>query len=111
MLERLQYAEETIFYESSLFNRKLFNQQAETNHAFVLSFNKSFAYDTWNIELASYYNLTSEEYMIRPKISVNINDALSATFGGYYMTGPDQSIFKYSEPIMNGVFIELKASF
>lgn len=110
-LAQMQYAEEIIIYESSIFNRKMFYQQKETNHALVLSLNKAFAYDTWNIELAGYYNITSEELMIRPKISWKISDMLSTSLGGAYMKGPDNSIFNYSAPILSGVFLEFKASF
>jgi hypothetical protein len=49
--------------------------------------------------------------MIRPDISWNISDALSAKAGYSYMAGPDKSVFDYSSPVMNGVFVELKASF
>ena len=110
-LAQMQYAEDMIIYESTNFNRKMFYQQEETNHAVVVSLNKSFAYDTWNIELAGYYNITSEELMIRPKITWKISDILSTSFGGTYMEGPEKSIFNYSAPILSGAFLELKASF
>ena len=110
-LAQMQYANEMIEYESALFNRKMFYQQEETNHAIVLSANKSFAYDTWNVELSGYYNISSEELMIRPKLTWKITDALAASLGGAYMTGPEKSIFNYSSPVLSGVFIELKAKF
>jgi len=110
-LAQLQYATEMIEYESALFNRKMFYQQEETNHAIALFLNKALAYDIWNVELGGYYNITSEEWMIRPKLTWKINDALAASLGGSYMSGPDKSIFSYSDPVLSGVFIELKASF
>ncbi len=110
-LAQIQYAEELIIYESTLFNRKMFYQQEETNHAVVLSLNKAFAYDIWNVEFAGYYNITSEEFMIHPKVTWKIADALSASLGGAYMKGPNNSIFDYSAPVLNGVFVELKATF
>lgn len=110
-LAQLQYAAELIEYESALFNRKMFYQQEETNHAITLFLNKALAYDTWNIELGGYYNITSEEWIVRPKLTWKINDALAASLGGSYMSGPDKSIFNYSAPVLSGVFIELKAGF
>ena len=110
-LAQMQYATEMIEYESALFNRKMFYQQEETNHAVMLLLSKALAYDTWNIELAGYYNITSEDLMIRPKITWKITDALAASLGGNYMTGPDNSIFNYSAPVLSGVFVELKATF
>ena len=92
------YAEAMIRYESARFNRKIFNQQEKTNHALSLTLSKSFAYDTWNAELTGYYNITSEEYMIRPKITWKATDALSLSAGGSYMKGPENSIFWYAGP-------------
>ncbi len=110
-LAQIQYAEDMIIYESTLFNRKIFYQQKGTNHAVILSLNRAFAYDTWNVGLAGYYNITSEELMIRPKITWKIADALSASVGVNYMRGAAKSVFDYSAPVLSGVFVELKATF
>jgi hypothetical protein len=108
---QLHYASELINYESAVFNRKIFYQQEELNHAFSLIISKSFAYEAWNAELSAYYNLTSEEYMLRTKVSWKITDALLASAGYAYMNGPDKSLFDYSGPVLNGGFLELKVSF
>ena len=110
-IAQILYAAEMIEYESASFNRKMFYQQEETNHAMVLILNKAFAYDTWNVELVGYLNITSEELMIRPKVTWKITDALATSLGGNYMTGPDNSIFAYSSPVLSGVFVELIATF
>ena len=110
-LARMQYAGDLVRYESALFDRKIFNQQEKTNHAFTLTLNKTFLYDTWNMELTGYYNITSEEYMIRPKISWKATDALLISIGGNYMDGPEKFVFRYAGPVLNGAFLELKASF
>jgi hypothetical protein len=105
------YTSAMIRFESAQFNRKIFNQQEKTNHALSLTLSKSFAYDTWNAELTGYYNITSEEYMVRPKITWKVTDALSLSAGGTYINGPENSIFWYAGPILNGAFLELKANF
>jgi len=110
-LAQLQYANDLILYESEFFNRKIFKQEEQTNHAVSMTLSKTFAYETISAGFTAYYNITSEEYMIRPDISWNISDALSAKAGYSYMAGPDKSVFDYSSPVMNGVFVELKASF
>jgi len=110
-LAQMQYANEQINYQNRLFNRRIFYQQEKTNHAAALSVSKSFGYDAWNAELAAYYNFTSEEWLIRPKLTWKITDSLSASLGGSYMKGPASTLFDYSAPIMNGGFLELKASF
>lgn len=110
-LAQMQYANQMIDYSNRDFNRKIFYQQEKTNHAVSLMVSRSFGYDAWNVELASYYNITSEEFLLRPKISWKITDALTSSFGGNYMSGPTQTLFGYSSGIMNGAFVELKVSF
>ncbi len=110
-LAQIQYADALVRYKSALFNRKIFNQQKKTNHALTLTLNKSFGYDAWNVELTGYYNITSEEYMFRPKISWKATDALLISTGACWMDGPEESVFSYSGTVLNGVFLELKASF
>lgn len=110
-LAQMQYASQMIDYSNRSFNRKIFYQQEKTNHAVSLMVSKSFGYDAWNVELASYYNITSEEFLLRPKISWKITDALTSSFGGNYMSGPAETLFSYSSGIMNGAFVELKVSF
>lgn len=108
---QIQYANDMIYYESAIFNRKIFYQQKEFNHALSLMISKPFIHETWNAEFMVFYNITSEEILLRPKISWKITDALSASIGLSYMSGPEMSLFSYSKPVMNGGFIELKANF
>jgi len=108
---QMQYADKIINYESALFNRKMFYQQEKNNHAVMLVVNKNFAYDTWKAELAGYYNITSEDLLIRPQITWEISDMLSTTIGGTYMQGTNKSVFEYSAPVLSGVFVQIKASF
>lgn len=111
MSEMLIFARQTILYESELYNRKIFGQQEAFNHAASLSINKDFFYQTLNLEFTALYNFTSEEYLLRPKIQWRISDALSASLGGSWMFGPEASTFHYASKILNGAFLELKASF
>lgn len=108
---QLQYAGDLIYFESAAFNRRIFCQQEELNHAVSIIISKSFAYEAWNAGFSAYYNITSEEYMVRPEISRNITGALSAAAGYAYMAGPDESVFDYAGPVLNGAFLELKVSF
>ncbi|EKD31257.1 MAG: hypothetical protein ACD_77C00355G0002 [uncultured bacterium] len=110
-MSQLLYLQNMVYYQSTLFNRKIFNQQKNTNHALSLTVRKSLAYETITGELTGYYNITSKEYMIRPKVSWNATDNLSFSLGGSYMHGPAESLFNYSAPVMNGFFLEIKASF
>lgn len=106
-----QYIQDRIHYESTLFNRKIFQQQKETNHALFGSLSRAFAHEALRAEVNGYYNITSEEYLIRPALTWNIAAGLSATAGANIMGGPEQFIFDYSKDIMNGGFVQLKAQF
>jgi len=110
-LSLMTFPMEMAKYESSLFNRKIFNQQEKMNHAVSLTISRSFAYEVWNAELTGFYNFTSEEWMIRPQLTWKISDALALAVGAQYMKGPDKSLFYYSSPVLNGAFAELKVSF
>lgn len=110
-LEVINYANEMVLFESESFNRKIFGQQEEMNHAASLAITKNLSYETIQLELTSYYNFTSEEAMLRPKVQWRISDALSASLGGSWMSGKDGSTFYYASKILNGAFAELKISF
>jgi len=110
-LAQMQYANAMIDYENRMFNRRIFHQEKTDNHAFSLTGTRSFGYDIWKAECTIYYNISSEEWLIRPKLSVNINDATTLMVGGNYMQGDDKTLFNYSSKVMNGVFAALKISF
>jgi hypothetical protein len=108
---QFRYAEEMICYESALFNRKIFNLQKKTNHALMINLTRSILHDAWNLKMTAYYNLTSDDYFIRPEVSWKIADAVSFSAGGTYMNGPARSVFNYSNPLLSGMFLELKVDF
>lgn len=105
------YADNVVQYLSRMFNRLIFNQPAEFNHAFALTVTKSFAHEEWNAEFTAYYNLFLEEYMLRPKLSWKVNDYLTITAGANYMHAKNMTLFHFSSKIMNGGFVELKVNF
>lgn len=110
-LAQMQYANAMIDYENRLFNRRIFYQQQKSNHAVALSMIKTLGYEAWEIEMTGYYNLTSKEWMVRPKINWKINDALTASFGGNYMVGGEKTLFGYASDVMNGAFVQMKVGF
>jgi hypothetical protein len=107
----MQYAAEMVQYESRKYNRRIFNQQEQTNHMLFLSLNRSFFYEQFNIELSGAYNLTTEEQLVRGKVRWSITDAASANLGCSYMFGPDESIYNMAGNVMNGVFLGLEVGF
>ncbi|HOP03201.1 MAG TPA: hypothetical protein PL017_00675 [Tenuifilaceae bacterium] len=107
----IQYGMEMIPYESEMYNRKIFNQQEETNHAVMLSLSRSFLYETLRTELSGYYNFTSEEYFLHGRLEWNISDNLSTNVGAHYMFGPENSLYNMSGNVLNGVFAGMEVNF
>lgn len=77
----------------------------------MLNLTKPLFMDKCNLEITGYYNLTSGDYFIRPKITWKPADAFSFIAGGTYLDGPDKSVFSYSRPVLAGIFLEMKVSF
>lgn len=109
--QQMQYAEELIRYETAQFNRQIFHQQEEWNHAFSLTARQMLAYQTLELEATGYYNITSEEWMLRPNINWKANQSIRLTVGAQLMNGETGTVFHHASKIMNGVFVELKTVF
>jgi hypothetical protein len=107
----IQYANERVLYESTFYNRKIFSQQEKTNHALMLSISKSFLHEELSIYISGYYNLTTEEYLIRPNVKWSITDELSASIGASYMLGPDNSLYDIAGKVINGAYLGLMVKF
>jgi hypothetical protein len=107
----MKYAEDYAIYEMTVFNSKIFYQENEMNHALMLILAKSFMYETFNTEFTTYYNLTTEEFLIRPKLVWKTNDHLNLCVGGVYMHGPKNTLFDYSAKILSGLFVEMSVTF
>jgi hypothetical protein len=111
LLAQLQYGLAMIAHESSRFNRLIHHQQDAWNHALFLALRRSFAYETLEAELGTYYNFGSEEYFFRPMIRWHVNDALSCHLGGYYMAGPDDEVYDRAGQVLNGITVGMQLSF
>jgi len=105
------YMYNVTYNELTQFNRRTFYQQEKFNHALSLYIGKSFAHDAVRAEVTGYYNITSDEWFVRPQVTWNITDRLQTAIGGFYSAGPDKSIYSYSSDVLNGAFVQLKVSF
>jgi len=110
-IEQIKFVLDMTDYEMSAFNRKLFGQQYEFGHAVSLFISKSFAFDLVKAELAGMYDFQTEEWMLRPKVSWQINDRIRIGIGGCYLNGPEKSLFNYSSGIMNGLSVDFRVYF
>lgn len=98
-------------YETEMYNRKIMNQQEKTSHALFLSLSRQFSNEMFKMNFSTYYNLTSEEYFLRPELKWKINDALTAVAGIYIMDGPENSIFRHAGKVLDGVYSSLTVNF
>jgi hypothetical protein len=98
-------------YQLALKNRLISFQTNEITHSISFRPAWSFLYETLTVEAMGMYNFTTEELLLRPKLTYDITDAFSATFGGEIYTGPEESLYGSIESYLSAVFVELKSSF
>ena len=92
-------------------NRLLASQQYELSHALTLRIAQSLMYETLDLELMGYINLTSEEFFIKPRVTYRITDALKLIAGGEWYQGPSDTLFDLMDPYLSAFFGELRLSF
>jgi hypothetical protein len=100
-----------LLYEIALKNRLIAFQQYELSHS--LSFRAAWELmnDLLTIEVFGLMNFTTDEAMLRPKMTYDISDALTFTLGAELYSGPDDTLFGLVDSTLDAAFVELKASF
>lgn len=98
-------------YQSDLMNRLAFSQTDEISHTVSLRLKQSFLYETLDTEIAGFYNFTTEEYIVRPKIDYEFTDAVSIITGAEIYGGESGSFFDMIDKKLSNVYTELKVSF
>ena len=107
----LRWASQSVIYESELYNRRIFLQQEELNHALFLALSRSFLYEEIRAEISAYYNITSEEYLVRPELKWSARDGMLISAGAHIMKGPEESIFNMAGKVLGGFFAGIRMSF
>ena len=92
-------------------NRMFSQQLDELTHSLTLRASVNLFHETMTAELVGMSNLTTEEYLIKPKISYNITDAMNLYFGVEYYNGPKETLFGIVKDHLSSVFVEFKTSF
>lgn len=98
-------------YNLAFNNTILASQQFQWSHSVSLRLAASLLHETLSLELMGLVNLTSQEYMLRPKLDYSISDAFSITLGGELYRGPEKTLFHLVEKNLSAVFGELRLSF
>ncbi len=98
-------------YMIAVKNRQISFQTDEITHAISFRPAWTLLHETLTLETLGMYNFVTEELMLRPKLSYEITDDLSAIFGGEIYTGPEESVYGSIDSYLSAVYFELRASF
>lgn len=98
-------------YEIALKNRIYVHQQDEVSHSVSFRTAWKLMHEMLNIEVLGMYDFTTEELLLRPKVSYSIADALTVTAGLERYSGPADTIFGKIDSYLNALYIQLKSSF
>ncbi len=104
-------SQNAIAYQVNVWNRMLFSQTSEWNNAVSLRPSLSLFYETLNCEVFSLANFNTEEWLVMPKITYNITDALGVCAGVQLYGGPDNTLYGFMGNKRNTAFAEVKISF
>ena len=105
------YLEAMLGQQIAYYNRVLYDQTDEWIHSLLLRPSLSLFHETLELEAAFLYNLTTEEYMLRPQLSYQLSDGISICGGYEYYYGPENTRFQWIEKVFNGPFGEIRISF
>ncbi len=97
--------------ELELINRMIASQQDEISHSVFIRPALSLFHETCRMELLGYYNITTEEWLLRPCVSYDLADALTLKVGGERYCGPEGTLFGNIKDALSSAFVELKVSF
>ncbi len=92
-------------------NRMIAGQLQRVQHSVTLRAELRLLQEALRIELLGMANLSTEELLLRPKISYDLADAFTATIGAEIYLGADNTLFGMIEQTQTAGYAELRASF
>jgi hypothetical protein len=98
-------------YENNHYNRLFAGQTNEVIHSVSIRPALNLFYDMLTIETFGMYNITTDEFLLVPKITYSISDNLKFSIGANYYHGKENSLYDLMSTTMSSGFFELKASF
>lgn len=110
-LERPSLPGDWIIYMFDLKNRMVASQQYEISHSLSMRAEWRLFHEALKFEVLGIVNITSEESLLRPKLTYDIADALNFTLGADLYSGPGDTLFGTIDSHLGAVFTELKISF
>ncbi len=110
-LERPLHPLDIPSYELTQRNRMITSQLHGLSHSLSFRIEKKLLHQTMSVEVLGLIHTTSEEFLLRPKLTYDIADALELTVGGEIFTGQKDTLFDTIGSTLNSLFVELRASF
>jgi len=98
-------------YEIERKNRLFNSQQDELSHGVSSRLAWKLLHEALQLELLGYYRFTTDEFLVKPRITYSIADDLTLTAGLETYRGDDDTLFGTIDEHLNSLFFELKTSF
>ncbi len=92
-------------------NRIFNGQKNELTHSVVGRLSQKLLHETLEASILGTYNFSTEEMMLRPKVTYSITDAMELAAGMEFFDGPDETLFGLIGDLVSAGFVELKISF
>lgn len=86
-------------------------QQQQVSHAASVRLSWTTLHETLTLEVVGYTSFTNQDFLVQPKVTYAIADALTVAAGGEIYGGPDETLFGLVDEVLSAGFVELKASF
>jgi len=98
-------------YTVELQNRIISGQKDEYSHSFSFRPSLSLLYETLTIEALGFYNFTTEEIFIRPKITYDYSDGFQFIAGFDYYQGKKETLYDLIDNHLSSIFVEMMIYF
>jgi hypothetical protein len=107
----LESVEVLIRNQVAAFNR-LYNYQMEaTYHSAFLVLRGHFMHDLLEASLPVVYNVTTEEWILQPQVTLKPADGMELTAGFSGLYGPEGSLYDLVGPVLNAGYLSMKITF
>lgn len=106
-----QSIDELLDDEVELLNRIISGQSERGIHRLGCRFTYMFMQERFECELLGLYNISTDEYFLRPRCTFLFTDEFSISSGAEIFRGPDDTLNSLIEDHMNAAYIELKVYF
>jgi len=92
-------------------NRMIFSQQYKWQSSISTRLAWTTLYDTLTLEIFGLYNVSSQEYMLRPRLKYKVADGVDFIAGADILGGPKSTMMGKADQLMTAALAELKYSF